>query len=77
MRDRNILLEGEAFASLDEVQQVLVDEYRREFYAEGQMFYVYKRTNTKNMLWYNAAVTESEYILPLPDTEFNPNEIQK
>ena len=41
------------------------------------MFYVYKRTNTKNMLWYNAAVTESEYILPLPDTQFNPNEIHK
>lgn len=77
IRDRNILLEGDAFASLDEVQQVVVDEYRREFYAEGQMFYVYKRTNAKNMLWYNTPITESEYILPLPDTEFNPNEIQK
>ena len=77
MRDRNILLGGDAFASLDDVKQVVVDEYRREFYAEGQMFYVYKRTNAKNMLWYNTQITESEYILPLPDTEFNPNEIQK
>ena len=77
MRDRNILLEGDAFASLADVQQVIVDEYRREFYAEGQMFYVYKRTNAKNMLWYNAQTTEGEYILPLPETEFNPNDIQK
>lgn len=77
MRDRNILLEGDAFASLDDVQQVVVDEYRREFYAEGLMFYVYKRTNAKTMLWNNQQIAESEYILPLPDTEFNPNEIQK
>jgi len=77
IRDRNILLEGDAFASLADVQQVVVDEYRREFYAEGLMFYVYKRTNAKTMLWYNTQITESEYILPLPDTEFNPNDIQK
>ena len=77
IRDRNVLLEGKAFASLDEVQSVLVDEYRREFYAEGQMFYVYNRTNSKVMLWRTKSVTESEYILPLPDTEFNPNEIIK
>ena len=77
MRDHNILLDGDAFSSLDDIQGVVIDEYRREFFAEGVMFYVYKRTNSKNMMWRTTQVTENAYLLPLPDTEFNPNDIQK
>lgn len=76
MRSCNINLDGDAFANLDEVPAVILDEYRREFYAEGQMFYAYKRTNSKTMMWRTSQVTENEYILPLPETEFNPNDIQ-
>lgn len=62
------------FSSLDEVPVELEKEYRREFFAEGQMFYYYKRNNVKKM-WSREAVNvpENEYILPLPNTEFNPD----
>lgn len=59
--------------SEDEVKTFIVNEYRREFFAEGQMFYTYKRLNSKSMMWREEPVTESEYVLPLPTTEYNPN----
>ena len=37
------------------------------------MFYTYKRLNTAQMLWDNEPMTEDGYILPLPRTEYNPN----
>ena len=61
------------FASTDELKAFLLGEYRREFIAEGQMFYTYKRTHTKNILWCDEAMEEEDYILPLPRTEYNPN----
>lgn len=62
------------FTSLDLMEEELRMEYLREFFAEGQMFYYYKRHNVKNM-WSkeNITVTESDYLLPLPNTEFNSN----
>lgn len=62
-----------SFTSADDLKDFIVDEYRREFYAEGQMFYTYKRLNSTSMLWRDEPVGESEYILPLPTTEYNPN----
>lgn len=73
MRSHNVLLTEDAFTSLDEVKAEMLNEYRREFYAEGQMFYTYKRYGTKNIMWYAPEMTESEYIVPLPDTEYNAN----
>lgn len=61
------------FASKDEVRTFLLNEYRREFYAEGQMFYTYKRFGTASIKWYADAADENVYVLPLPETEFNPN----
>ncbi len=61
------------FTSLDDREKFLLNEYRREFFAEGQMFYTYKRFNTAQMLWSSEPMTEDEYILPLPRTEYNPN----
>lgn len=63
----------EEFTSLDEVKDFVLDEYRREFYGEGQMFYAYKRKNTKRMLFATTDMEEGDYILPLPESEFNPN----
>lgn len=65
------------FTSLEEVKAFILNEYRREFFAEGQMFYTYKRINADEMLWCQAPVSENEYILPLPETEYNPNNVQK
>lgn len=52
----------------------LLKEYRREFFAEGQIFYFYKRHNVKK-LWSmtETDMLEDKYILPLPKTEVNPN----
>ena len=64
------------FASVDEARQWIMDEYRREFFAEGQMFYTYKRRNAAQMLWGKGPVGEETYLLPLPETEYNPNNLQ-
>ena len=63
------------FTSKDAVRQFVLNEYRREFYAEGQMFYTYKRRGETSILWYNGTVDENTYILPLPETEYNPNNL--
>lgn len=65
------------FASLEEVKKFIVNEYRREFFAEGQMFYTYKRMGATEIMWCPDPVTENEYILPLPETEYNPNLVEK
>ncbi len=69
----NLLLSGNTFNSLDGVRAEIVNEYRREFFGEGQMFYTYKRLNSPAMLWGSAPIVEENYIPALPMTEFNPN----
>lgn len=61
------------FTSLDEVKAEVMKDYHREFYAEGVMFYTYKRTFTKRLLFTSKPMTEDNYILPLPITEANTN----
>lgn len=61
------------FTSLEEIKEEVINEYRREFFGEGQMFYTYKRNFVTKMLWNNNEVTEENYIVPLPLTEYNPN----
>lgn len=67
-----VLLSQDAFTNLDEVKTGVFHEYRREFYGEGQMFFTYKRVGSVSMLWRDAAVSESDYVVPLPDTEYDP-----
>ena len=68
--------DAEKFTSLEQVKEFVKNEIRREFYAEGQMFYTYKRLGIQQMMFAAEGknVGENEYILPLPDTEFNPAE---
>ena len=64
------------FASLEEGREFLFNEYRREFFGEGQMFYTYKRNGSTRFMWNdNTNIGESVYILPLPNTEYNPNDL--
>lgn len=56
------------------IQNEITKEYQKEFYAEGQLFYYYKRLNFIQMQFRSgAALSEQNYILPIPDseTEFN------
>lgn len=73
MGSKNVFLTS-PFGSMDEVRSEMLKEYRREFFAEGVVFYLYKRYGIENM-WSkeNVTVTETDYILPLPRTEYNPN----
>lgn len=71
MRSHNVLLTDDAFASLNDVKSIIVDEYRRELVGEGQMFYVYKRLKSPNILWHNTNVSEADYVVSLPLTEYN------
>ncbi|MGN0280857.1 MAG: RagB/SusD family nutrient uptake outer membrane protein [Prevotella sp.] len=68
MRDRQFTI-YEPFATLDAVKAEMTEEYRREFFAEGQMFFCYKRNAAKSMMWCDDEIKEEDYILPLPSTE--------
>ncbi|MDR2413891.1 MAG: RagB/SusD family nutrient uptake outer membrane protein [Odoribacteraceae bacterium] len=69
----NVLVTGDYFTSASDVRPKIVDEYRRELIGEGQMFYTYKRLNATSMLWRAGEVAGDNYIIPLPETEFDPN----
>jgi hypothetical protein len=69
----NVLITENYFTGLDDVLPKVIDEYRRELIGEGQLFYTYKRLNVSTMLWRTETVREDNYIVPLPETEFNPN----
>lgn len=45
---------------------VLLTEYIKEFYGEGQAFFTYKRLGTINMFWADHTTGESQYVPPLP-----------
>lgn len=48
-------------------------EYLREFIAEGQNFFTYKRFAVKRMLWQSTKSLdcgEEQYVLPLPPSEY-------
>jgi len=51
-------------------QAAITTEYRKEFIAEGQAFFAYKRLNAPkpNILWCPAAATPN-YLFPMPKTE--------
>lgn len=58
-----------AFNSIDEAKAEILNEYRREFIAEGQMFFTYKRLGAVTMMWNNNAISEDNYIVPVPASE--------
>ncbi|SMC87337.1 RagB/SusD family nutrient uptake outer membrane protein [Pedobacter nyackensis] len=54
------------------IQNELLKEYRKEFYAEGQAFFAYKRLNAAqaNVLFVPGEATLN-YLIPMPKTEAN------
>ena len=59
-------------------QALLDDEYRKEFFGEGQLFFYYKRlkrTSIPGSTGANVTVTLSsnDYVLPIPDGETQYN----
>lgn len=52
-----------------EVQNQIFREYRREFIAEGQLFYYYKRLNASTIDYSAVVGSNAIYVFPLPDDE--------
>lgn len=50
---------------------ILLNEYRKEFVGEGQLFYAYKRWNVRYMPRCSRVCGDETYILPLPLAEKN------
>ncbi|MBE9599265.1 RagB/SusD family nutrient uptake outer membrane protein [Pedobacter sp. MC2016-24] len=49
--------------------QEIAKEYVKEFYAEGQLFFYYKRLGTLPVPRSAVVMTEKTYVFPLPDNE--------
>ena len=56
-----------------DIQQVLKEEYMKEFFGEGQLFYYYKRLNVSSIPAGDdsgdVVMDETKYKFPLPDSE--------
>ena len=66
-------LDENAFDVQTKRTDILLPEYRRELFAEGQLFYAYKRTGASEMLWCDDKITDEVYVLwNCVNTEFNP-----
>lgn len=62
-------------ASADVMEEIR-KEYRKEFLAEGVMFYYYKRLGFTEIPDFEAAMGDAEYVLPYPDFETESGRIQ-
>ncbi len=47
----------------------LIKEYKKEFFCEGVMFFLYKRLGFENIPGYNDTADDDIYVLPYPATE--------
>lgn len=55
----------------DQLLNILVEEYNKEFYAEGQAFFAYKRLGVEEILWAIDPGDEEAYVVPLPSSEIS------
>ena len=56
-------------SSADKLREVLIKEYNKEFYGEGQAFYAYKRLGATDIYWASVPGSEATYVVPLPVKE--------
>ena len=52
-----------------DLQDEIQNEYRKEFIAEGQLFYYYKRQNLASIPFASQAMNRDTYVFPVPDNE--------
>lgn len=78
----NVVRKGRGIAELNAgtitptaLRNEITKEYQKEFYAEGQLFFYYKRRKITRMQFMSTDVSLAKYVLPIPDPEleFNPN----
>lgn len=54
---------------VEELEEAIEKEYRREFFAEGQLFFYYKRKNKKLIPGIQMTMEPEFYVVPLPESE--------
>ena len=52
-----------------QLQDDIEQEYRKEFIAEGQLFYYYKRQNLSSIPFTAQTMNRDVYVFPVPDNE--------
>ena len=52
-----------------ELKDLLIKEYNKEFYGEGQAFYMYKRLGVEQILYTDEPGSVATYVIPLPKNE--------
>lgn len=59
----------------EKLNNEITKEYQKELYAEGQVFFYYKRKNMAKMQFSSKTLTAENYIIPIPENEleFNTN----
>lgn len=59
--------------STTDIAILIENEYRRELWGEGQLFFYYKRMGTESILSGNSdqdiSMTDEQYVIPLPESE--------
>ena len=59
---------------VEDINVPLRQEYQKEFFGEGQLFFYYKRKNFDKIpngssSWFNLLMNDTKYVVPLPDSE--------
>lgn len=54
-----------------QLRNILIEQYNKEFYGEGQAFYAYKRLAVTDILWAVDPGDTQAYVIPLPTKEIN------
>lgn len=62
--------------SAKRIMEEIRKEYRKEFIAEGVMFYYYKRLGITDIPDYDDAMDDRQYLLPYPDFETENGRVQ-
>ncbi|SDL89969.1 SusD family protein [Pedobacter steynii] len=75
VREKRVIPVIAAGITAQRLSDEITKEYQKDFYAEGQLFYYYKRKVANRMQFSSRNLTEASYIVPVPDNEleFNPN----
>lgn len=68
VRDENKV---SGFNSQKELEDLIILEYNREFYGEGQAFFAYKRLGRSTIIGTDKVGNSSTYVIPLPTQEFS------
>ena len=54
-----------------QLRNILIEQYNKEFYGEGQAFYAYKRLAVTDILCAVDPGDTQAYVIPLPTKEIN------